>query len=285
MRVTMDCVSCMMRQTVDAARRAKADEGAQKRILIGACEILARGFNNDEMTVTISRDLTQLVVEETSVEDPYLEVKERHIKEALALYPRLKERVAKAPDRLLAALKTAAAGNVLDIFIDVDVQAEDVEEILNQDFALSCLEEFRQQLDRSKDVLILADNAGETVFDRILIEELGDKNVIYAVKDSPIANDATLKDARDSGLEEVATLISAGCSTAGTFLDDCTEEFRRLFFEADLVISKGMGNYEAISESPRPVFFLLKAKCQPVADDIGVPLGELIFARQEDIRK
>jgi uncharacterized protein with ATP-grasp and redox domains len=285
MRMSMDCIPCMMRQIVDAARRAKADEGAQRRILTGACELLARGLNNEEMTVAVCRDLNRLVVEETSVEEPYRDIKERHIKEALTLYPRLKERVVNSPDRLLAALKTAAAGNVLDIFIDVEARVQDVEGILKQEFALCCLEEFRQQLSQSTDILILADNAGETVFDRILIEELGKKNVVYAVKDSPIANDATLRDARESGLEEVATLISAGCSTAGTLLADCSEEFRRLFSEADIVLSKGMGNYEALSESSRPIFFLLKAKCQPVADDIGVPLGKLVFARQEDIGK
>jgi len=275
----------MLRQIVDAARRAKADEGAQKRILTGACELLARGLAADELTVALCRDLNRLVVEETAVEDPYREIKERHIKEALALYPRLKDWVVNSPDRLLAALKTAAAGNILDIFIDVDVQAEEVEGILKQEFALCALEEFRRQLARSNDIQILADNAGETVFDRILIEELGKKKVFYAVKESPIANDATLRDARESGLEEVATLLSAGCSAAGTLLDDCTEEFRRLFAEADLVIAKGMGNYEALSRSPRPVFFLLKAKCQPVADDIGVSLGDLVFARREDMGK
>jgi len=283
--MTMDCLPCMLRQIVDAARRAKADEGAQKRILTGACELLARGLAADELTVALCRDLNRLVVEETAVEDPYREIKERHIKEALALYPRLKDWVVNSPDRLLAALKTAAAGNILDIFIDVDVQAEEVEGILKQEFALCALEEFRRQLARSNDILILADNAGETVFDRILIEELGKKKVFYAVKESPIANDATLRDARESGLEEVATLLSAGCSAAGTLLDDCTEEFRRLFAEADLVIAKGMGNYEALSRSPRPVFFLLKAKCQPVADDIGVSLGDLVFARREDMGK
>lgn len=125
--------------------------------------------------------------------------------------------------------------------------------------------------------MYIGDNAGESNFDKLLIEETANKNVIYAVREIPIINDSTYEDAVNSGLEEVATIISSGVKAPGTILSQCNKKFSELFKTADLVISKGQGNYEGLSDVKRPLFFLLKAKCEVIAKDLKVKKNDIII--------
>jgi uncharacterized protein with ATP-grasp and redox domains len=125
-------------------------------------------------------------------------------------------------------------------------------------------------------ILYLADNAGETVLDRILIETL-DKPVTYAVKSFPIINDALFEDAIAAGIDQVAAIRQTGSNCPGTVLHTCTDEFFRYYEEADLVLSKGQGNYEALSDENRSIFFLLKVKCKLVSRQLEAPLGSLVL--------
>jgi hypothetical protein len=127
-------------------------------------------------------------------------------------------------------------------------------------------------------VLYLGDNAGETVFDRVLIEAL-EPPVLYAVKGGPVLNDATLDDALAAGLETCATIIDNGSRAPGTVLDLCSAEFRGAFDAAPLVIAKGQANYETLSEAGPRVFCLLQAKCPVIAEDMRVPVGSTIVRR------
>jgi hypothetical protein len=136
-------------------------------------------------------------------------------------------------------------------------------------------------LKKTKRILYLADNAGETVFDRLLIEELK-KPVIYAVREKPIINDATREDAYLSGIHEVAEVISTGCDAPGTILKFCSNEFLEIYKNSDLIISKGQGNYEGLSDEPRPIFFLLKAKCSIIAQDTGVEQGDVMLLKAKN---
>ena len=122
----------------------------------------------------------------------------------------------------------------------------------------------------------LADNAGEIVFDRLLIEQLPIDRVTVAVRGYPVINDATLDDAETAGLTDIVDVISNGSDAPGTLLDDCSEAFRSRFEEADLIIAKGQGNYETLAQSPRPIFFLLRVKCPVVARDLDYPVGSMV---------
>jgi len=133
-------------------------------------------------------------------------------------------------------------------------------------------------LARAKQILFLADNAGETVFDRVLIEILG-RPVTFVVKSGPILNDATRSEALASGLDEVATIIESGSDAPGTVLDLCSSDLRQRFADADLIIAKGQANYETLSEKTGPVFFLLQIKCQVVARDLGLPVKSAVLKR------
>ena len=157
---------------------------------------------------------------------------------------------------------------------------KDVKYILDQDFAIFDYNSFKNQLKKTKSILYIGDKVGESVFDKILIKELR-KPVKYAVRSIPIINDVTFEDAIASGLDEVAELIDSGCKSPGVILDQSTPEFLNLFNKSDLVISKGQGNFEGLSDCNRQVFFLLKAKCQIISNHLGIKEGSIILKKHK----
>jgi len=189
----------------------------------------------------------------------------------------LKELINNSPDPLLTAIRIAVAGNVIDMGVhkEFDIM-KDIQKILIQDFAIFDYEAFKQQLIDSETVLYIGDNAGESVFDRLLIETIK-KPVIFAVREIPIINDVIMEDAVASGLSEVAKIISSGSRAPGTILHQCTDVFLELFSNVDMIISKGQGNFESLSSVKRKIFFLLKAKCEVIADHLNVKEDSIIL--------
>jgi hypothetical protein len=185
--------------------------------------------------------------------------------------------IAEANDPLDAAVRLSIAGNIIDLGPNLKYDLWDVvERTLIQAFAVDDRAAFREALARAKRVLYLADNAGETVFDRVLIETLH-VPVSYAVKGGPILNDATLEDALAAGVDSAARIVSTGSDAPGTVLRRCSQEFQQLYHEADLVIAKGQANYETLSADGARTFFLLQAKCSVLARDADVPVGSIIL--------
>ena len=276
MKTYLDCIPCFMSQALRAGQIASKDEGKIKSLLndVG-CMLKDIPM---ESTPPETGDLIYRKVREiTGVEDPYKKIKESNIKEALILYPKLKQVVRNSGNKLLTAIRIAIAGNVIDLGVGKEFNIlEDVERVLVQDFAIFDYDQFVFQLKNAKSILYLGDNAGESVFDKILIEEMG-KPVTYVVRDVPVINDVTLEDAISSGLDGVAEIISSGSSAPGTILNLCNDSFLEKFNNADMVISKGQGNYEGLSDVKRQVFFLLKAKCGVIARNLGVEENDIIL--------
>jgi hypothetical protein len=202
----------------------------------------------------------------------------------------LKKKVSHSRDRLLTAVELAIAGNIIDYgarnTLDVEVELkrilrEEHKTIKKGSSGLFSYPEFKRILKNAKTILYIGDNAGETVFDRILIEEIKniyrDKRIIYAVKGRPIINDALTEDAHQCGIDKVAEIVSTGLGIPGTILSLCSKKFLRIYRDADMIISKGQGNFEALSEKRKPVFFLFMAKCPVVAKYVGCELGDIIL--------
>ena len=266
MKTYLDCLPCFLDQALRAGRMATKNEKKIKHLLDSVgCMLKDIPMEN---TPPESGDLIyQKVREITGVEDPYKKIKESNINEALTLYPRLKQLINNSDNKLLTAVRIAIAGNVIDLGVGKEFNIlEDVEKILVQEFAIIDFEEFIFQLEKAESILYLGDNAGESVFDKILIEELK-KPVTYVVRDVPVINDVTFEDAISSGLDEVSEIISSGSSAPGTILNLCNDAFLERFNSADMIISKGQGNYEGLSNVGRSVFFLLKAKCNVIANN------------------
>lgn len=276
MRTYLDCYPCLLRQALQAARFAGADDARQKAVLDSVLDVLGQ----TEPTATppeVANRVHQIVRRETGDDDPYRSVKVQSTREALALYPRLKALVAEADDPLDVAARLSIAGNIIDFgpVPEYDLWAI-VERVLARPFAIDDGEAFRKALSEVDQVLYLGDNAGETVFDRVLIEALG-VPVVYVVKSGPVLNDATLEDAEAAGLGRVARVADNGTDATGTILSRCSESFRRMYEEAQLVIAKGQANHETLSAEGLKVFFLLQAKCPIIARDVGVPVGSIVL--------
>ncbi|MBN1825413.1 MAG: DUF89 family protein [Candidatus Eisenbacteria bacterium] len=278
MRTYLDCYPCFMRQALDALGRITEDEEEQLRILQGVTEEIA-SFDPTSTPPEMAQRIHRILRRETGLDDPYREAKEESTRHALALYPELKRIVEESDDPLETAIRVSVAGNIIDLGATAEYDLEGgIERALKQDFAVHDIGQFRARLAETERLLFLGDNAGETVFDRVLIETLG-RPVDYAVRGAPVINDATREDAAAAGLDRVAHVIDNGSDAPGTLLPFCSEEFRTVFHEAGLILAKGQGNYESLSEEPAPLFYLLQTKCPVIARDLGVPVQSLVFKR------
>lgn len=276
MKTYLECIPCFFKQALFASRIAGADEITQKRVLDRLSQIIP-GFDLERKPPEMGRDIYALVREITGNPDPFKELKDRFNQIALRLYPDLKKRVKDSADPLLTAIRFSIAGNVIDFGTpnSFDIENE-ISKILEKDFFIFDYEKFKNALDNTSQVLYLADNAGEVVFDKILIEELH-KDIIYVVREEPIINDALIEDALFCGIDKIARVISSGSDAPGTVLELCSKDFLDIYNNADLIISKGQGNFEALSEEMRPIFFLFKAKCSCIAEDISCKMGDIIL--------
>jgi uncharacterized protein with ATP-grasp and redox domains len=214
-------------------------------------------------------------------DDPYRNIKARSNRLMMALYPRLRGIVLSSRDPLEAAIRLSIAGNVIDFgaFGHPDDMQVDrtLEEALKAPLKGNGLNLFRHAVNDANDILILGDNAGEIVLDRLLIEQMPREKVTYVVRGRPVINDATVEDARAIGLDHIVKVIDNGSDAPGTILGQCLEVFRRRFEVADLVLSKGQGNYESLSDVDKEIFFLLKVKCPVIADLLGCDVGTAVL--------
>lgn len=278
MKSSLDCYPCFFLQALKTSRIVTSDEKKILEILNEVSLTLSR-ISFDVTPSEIGRQVYRIISARTGVKDPYRKLKDEFIRQALSLYPEMKKLIESSQDRLMTAVRLSIAGNVIDFGAHAKFDLKkDIERILSQDFAINHYPQFCKALARAKKILYLADNAGETVFDRLLIEELH-KPVIYAVRERPIINDATRKDALLSGIGEETEIISSGCDAPGNILKFCSEEFIKAYQSAGLIISKGQGNYEGLSDEKRPIFFLLKAKCAAIARELRIEEGGIILAK------
>ena len=283
MRTYLQCIPCFFKLALEQARLVTGDELVHKEIMNDLAAKVPE-FSLGLTPPEIAREISKLVTKRCGAGDPYKRLKDQSNRRAMELYPELKKEVAQSGDRLLAAVELAIAGNVIDYgaknTLNVD---EEVQKLLAGDFPSGRdgtfeFEKFRQDLSRAKTVLYLADNAGEIVCDRIFIEEFSEgREVIFAVRDKPALNDALIEDAVFCGIDKVARVISSGVDSPGTVLKYCSDEFLKIFKEADLVISKGQGNYEALTNAGRKIYFLFKVKCPVIAGHSGSTLGDIVL--------
>jgi len=269
----LDCIPCFFKQALEAARKAGASVKVQKKILDELAGILPKIYLTSSPP-EIGKIIYALVSEISGKKDPFFKEKKRSNELALGIYDKLSKRIDSSGDKLLLAVELAIAGNIIDYGVKNSLNVdEELAKILNEEKkvikkeskAIFDYTRFKSVLKHSKNILYLADNAGEVVFDRILIEQIKrmgeDKQIIYAVKEKPVINDALKRDAKDCGIGKVARIVSSGSDAPGTVLSLCSKDFLSMYREADMVISKGQGNFEALSKTKRPVFFLFMAKC------------------------
>ncbi len=281
MKTFFDCIPCFVRQALDSVRRATDDETVHEQVLRETLRAISE-MDLRASPPVMGHKIHRFIRESVGECDPYQDMKDQSNQLALDLYPALKSRVERSANSLETAVRLAIAGNIMDIAVKADVGQIDVNEAVEH--ALTGpfdgdMDGFVSAVSTANSILYLADNAGEIVFDRLLIEQLPLDKVTVAVRGAPVINDATMVDARTAGLTELIEVIDNGSDAPGTILDECSDAFRRRYAEADLVISKGQGNYETLSEQKKDILFMLKAKCPVIARDIGCEVGDMVLRR------
>ena len=278
MKTYLDCIPCFVRQSLEAARMATDDEDVHKEVLDKVLKDLRENSLDGKKPPDIADRVHYIVRKLTDGTDPYKKMKEKQNERAMYLYPQLKSMISDSNDRLYTAVKLAIAGNIIDLAPGHEINLEDsVKKVLNEELEVDHFGEFKEELENAETIYYLADNAGEIVFDKVLLEELDEKNIMFFVKGGPIINDAMEEDAEYVGIPELAEIDIVSNGMPGTGPKRDSDEFIQRMSQADMVISKGQGNYEALSEVEENIFFLLKAKCPVIAGDIDVDEGSLVL--------
>jgi len=285
MKVYYECAPCFLRQAKEALDLATNDENLKIEVMEELLEIIYNEFRQDAVSNEIGTKIHRTIKNRTKNDDPYLLEKEKGNEIGIKFLPKIKELIKKNDD-LETYVKAAIVGNIIDfgaLGVNFDIEKGIIEN-MNEGIALNHVNELEKELKTAKNVLYLADNNGEIVFDKLLIEKLKeyDVNVTVALKEYPILNDACIEDAIQIGLNEVAELVSTGTDSIGILYADISKEFKEIFKNSDMVISKGLGNYEGLTAmelGDKPVFCLLNAKCNPIAKDIGVNVGDSVVLK------
>jgi len=283
MRTFLECVPCFVRQALDSARLVTDDETVHEQVLREVLrEVGEMDFHSSPPVM--GQHMHRLIRRLVADDDPYRNIKDHFNRLALALYPELEKRVEGSRDPLETAVRVAIAGNIIDFGSNCDLEDSRVEEAIESSLVAplskSAVDDLRESAGRATSILYLGDNAGEIVFDRLLIEQLPRQKVTYVVRGSPVINDATMSDALATGMTDLVEVIDNGSDAPGTILETCSVAFRRRFEAADLVIAKGQGNYETLSEADKSIFYLLKVKCPVIARHIGCDVDSLAVLRR-----
>jgi len=283
MEIKYECLPCLTREVISLATRVTDDTTRQKEMITHGLDVIkSEGFKSS--TPYITGLIYSNVKEVSGITDPFEEEKENFnkIAERLITELNLKEEILKSDNPLDTAVRLSIAGNIIDFSLGIKVEEngvrDSVEDSLKAHIYGSDTKVLADEINKAKNILIIGDNAGEIVFDKLVVELLPRDKVKYAVKGGPIVNDATMNDAIAVGMDKLVTVIDSGAAFQGTILDTCSDSFIESFGEADLIISKGQANFETLGDvAHKNIFFLLRAKCKMIADEIGCNQGEFVI--------
>jgi uncharacterized protein with ATP-grasp and redox domains len=281
MKIDEACIGCIINQSSKVASAIKADE-ALKEKLISAVTQSSKDFSFSLTPPEVAVDVYEMMSLIADKEDLYEEIKNYSTQNALSYIPFLEYKISKSPDKLLTATKVAIAGNVIDLAAEVEFDlADEIEKIFETDFGHDDFEKLKEMLADAKTLLVIGDNTGEHIFDYLFIQTLQQLYpllyISYMVRGNPIINDVTMKEAKEAGFDKLCNLVDSGVNTPGFVYNRANEESQQLFDEVDVIITKGMGNYECLSPSRRKnLCYLLKVKCSVVASSLQRNIGDIV---------
>ena len=286
MKISYECGPCFLRQAKEALDLSTDDENLKMEVMEEIFKFLSNNFKLDTNSNSTGSAMHNLIKQKTGCIDPYYHEKIEGNEIALKYLPDVK-RILEEDDSLENHVKIAIIGNILDFgafTLDDDIESV-IKASLEKDLAVKDIKEFEDSLKMHDKVLYLVDNTGEIVFDKLLLAKIKeyDLDITIAVKSEPILNDACMKEAIDAGLDEFGDIVEIGCGTVGYVDSEISDEFREIFNDHKFIISKGMGNYEGLTEidlSDKDIYFLLCAKCKTISWDIGVNLHDMLLFKK-----
>lgn len=283
MKISYECGPCFLRQAKEALDLSTDDESLKMEVMEEIFKFLSNNFKLDTNSNSTGSAMHNMIKEKTGCRDPYHKEKIEGNEIALKYLPDVKK-IIEQDDSLENYVKIAIIGNILDFgafTLDDDIESV-IKEALQKDLAVKDIEEFENSLKKHDRVLYLVDNTGEIVFDKLLLAKIReyDLDITIAVKSEPILNDACMPEALDAGLDEFGEIVEIGCGTVGYVDSEISDEFREIFDSHEFIISKGMGNYEGLTEidlSAKDIYFLLCAKCNTISRHIGANLHDMML--------
>jgi len=281
MKSTSLCFPCFLKQAHSSAAFLTDDDAKRIWVLKEVSQMLKE--LDPEQNPAFNSSLILLRVNELmGSNDPFKQARLQNDQMAMEILPRLRHEIDSAADPLEMAVRLSAVGNIIDLGIKSEIDIEGTMELAKgEGFKVFEMDEFKAVLEKTKRILYILDNAGEIAFDMLLIEQIkkAGKMVIAAVRGGPILNDAVMEDAKIVGLDKICKVIDTGSNFVGVIREKCSSVFLKGLDSADLVIAKGQGNYETLEGTRPNLFVILKAKCDAVAQNIGVQEGDLVFKK------
>lgn len=281
MKTELECIPCIMKQAFNTARRS-TDNPALIRKILNLTADYVKKLDFNQAPADASYFAYKITSELTENEDPYKMEKKKFNDLCLSMVPEIKKKIDDSKEPIKTAIKSAILGNFIDLGIGYKFDMEsDFESIFGNPLDIDDYQEFRTILESGrKKILYLGDNAGEIVFDRLLIEKLkNNHDVTFVVKRGPIINDATIEDAKYVGMTNIVKVIDTGSDGIGVKWGSVSKEFMDCYKSADVIISKGQGNFETNSDKTNNIFFLLRTKCESVARKLGVKNGDIVLKK------
>ncbi len=288
MKFFIDCYPCLLQQVIKTSKLLKLNDKQTKTVLNKTMEYLLRDNQNimpQHIVLWINNFIHENFYDDGDAFDPYSELKHNSNTLALQNFNKLEKIVVNSSSPLETAVSIAAVGNIIDFgakeHADIDIDKE-IENMDKLNFSIYDYQKLLEKIKCAAKLLYIGDNAGETVFDRVLIREIKREfpniEIVFATREKPIINDVTIEDACFVGIDKEATVVSSGSIYPGTILEDTNREFRELFRSADVIIAKGQGNLESLGEAKNSnLFFLLRVKCDRIADILSVNNGDMIL--------
>ncbi len=283
MKIRPACLPCLIHNALDVARLGTPDGAIQLNILQRVMAWMAEADPNFPPPLAAGF-IQETVRKLTGVADPYCSLKEEYTAMALELYPGLAVLKDKALDRFDAGVRLAIAGNIIDFGLASTLDREKLMTTIAHAMETPVkgrISDLKRAVAAAEHILWIGDNAGEIVFDKLLLEELDCKKVVFAVRGAPVQNDATMADAVASGLTSMVRVIDSGAAIPGILIEYCSKAFCEEYNRADLIISKGQGNFETLDHRDPRIFFLFKAKCPVVAACGDWDLGDVVVQGPE----
>ena len=286
MKISYECGPCFLRQAREAMDLSTDDEMLKMEIMEDIFKFLSENFKAGTNSNSTGSTMHKMIKQKTGCYDPYCREKIEGNEIALKYLPDVKK-ILEEDDSLENYVKIAIIGNILDFgafTLDDDIESV-IKSSLKKDLVIKDIEEFEESLKANDKVLYLVDNTGEIVFDKLLLSKISEYGlkITIAVKSEPILNDACMAEALDAGLDEFGEIVEIGAGTVGYVDSEISNEFREIFNSHKFIISKGMGNYEGLTEidlSDKEIYFLLCAKCNTISRDIGVNLHDMLLFKK-----
>jgi uncharacterized protein with ATP-grasp and redox domains len=283
MHFYLDCVPCLTKQAVESIRMLTQDSALQEKILRLILQEMYQ-LDYQESAPYMSGLIHKIIKEQTNCADPYQSIKKDFNQAALELYDYLEQSVQNSPYPFERAIRFAASANIIDFGLSSTITIEQVKETLQDSLSrklqFNTPQELEQEIQKARKILYLGDNCGEIVIDKLLLTRMPREKVTFVVKGQPVLNDAIMADAAFAGITDLVRVIDNGSDIPGTILKYCSASFLEEFAEADLIIAKGQGNYECLSNlKDKNIFFLFKVKCPVVAEDTGSSVGDIILKK------